>query len=181
MASLNKVFLVGNLTRDPELRYTPQGSAVCEFGLAVNRIFTASDGTQKKDVCFIDVNVWGQQAENCNRYLQKGAQALVEGRLQMDSWEDKGSGAKRSKIRVVAERIQFLSPRGGNSSGESDESSQTGESASQPPQQKRNEPASQRRNPEASPKASDAEAPPPMPKPEEIFEPDANQEDNIPF
>lgn len=113
MASLNKVFLIGNLTRDPELRRTPSGSAVVEIGLAVNRTFTTSSGETRDDTAFVDVVVWGRQAEACAQYLQKGAPLLVEGRLQYDSWEDQQSGQKRSRLRVVAERTQFLGrPRG---------------------------------------------------------------------
>jgi len=103
MSSLNKVFLLGNLTREPELRYTPGGSAVGEFGLAVNRKFN-----DKEEVCFVDIVVWGKQAETCHRYLEKGVSVLIEGRLQLDQWQDKESGAKRSRLRVVAERVQFL-------------------------------------------------------------------------
>jgi single-strand DNA-binding protein len=108
MASLNKVFLMGNLTRDPEVRYTPGGAAVCELGLAVNRRYT-SNNQEHEEVCFIDVVVWGKQAESSGRYLEKGAPVLIEGRLQLDQWQDKNSGANRSKLRVVAERVQFLS------------------------------------------------------------------------
>lgn len=113
MASLNKVFLIGNLTRDPELRRTPSGSVVTEIGLAVNRTFTKASGETRDDTAFLDIVVWGRQAETCAQYLQKGAPLLVEGRLQYDSWEDQQSGQKRSRIRVVAERTQFLGrPRG---------------------------------------------------------------------
>jgi single-strand DNA-binding protein len=111
MASLNKVFIMGNLTREPELRHTPGGSAVCELGLAVNRKYM-SNNQEQEEVCFVDVVVWGKQAESCGRYLEKGAPALIEGRLQLDQWQDKTSGANRSKLRVVAERVQFM-PRGG--------------------------------------------------------------------
>ena len=119
MASLNKVFLIGNLTRDPEVRYTPSGAAVCEFGLAVNRKYTANN-QEHNETCFVEIVVWGKQAESCGRYLEKGAPALIEGRLKFDQWQDKNSGAKRSKLQVVAERVQFLSrgerrsPDGGN-------------------------------------------------------------------
>ena len=111
MASLNKVMLIGNLTRDPELRYTPSGTAVAELGLAVNREYT-KDGQRVKDVCFIDVTTWTATAENCAKYLSKGSPLFVEGRLHMDSWENK-QGEKRTKLKVVAERVQFLgSPSG---------------------------------------------------------------------
>ena len=110
MAALNKVMLIGNLTRDPELRYTPSGTAVAELGLAINREYT-KEGQRVKDVCFIDVTTWTSTAENCAKYLTKGSPLFVEGRLQMDSWENK-QGEKRTKLKVVAERAQFLgSPR----------------------------------------------------------------------
>jgi len=106
MASLNKVFLIGNLTRDPELRYTPSGTAVNKFGLAINRIYT-QDGEKKEDTCFVEIVTWGKTAENCQNYLSKGRPILVEGRLQFSSWETP-EGQKRSKLEVVAERVQFL-------------------------------------------------------------------------
>lgn len=111
MASLNKVFIMGNLTREPEVRHTPSGSAVCDLGLAVNRKYMANNQEQE-EVCFVDVIVWGKQAESCGRYLEKGSPALIEGRLQLDQWQDKNSGASRSRLRVVAERVQFM-PRSG--------------------------------------------------------------------
>lgn len=111
MASFNKVLLMGNLTREPEIRYTPNGSAVCEFGMAINRTYT-SNNEKKEEVCFVDINVWGKQAETCSRYLQKGSPLFVEGRLQLDQWNDKETGKSRSKLRVVAERTQFLGSPG---------------------------------------------------------------------
>ncbi|HOW35609.1 MAG TPA: single-stranded DNA-binding protein [Candidatus Omnitrophota bacterium] len=107
MASLNKVLLIGNLTRDPELRYTPSGMAVTNLGLAVNRKFKNKNGELKEETCFITVVSWGKQAEVCNQYLQKGRPVCVEGRLQSRSWETK-EGQKRNTIEVQAERIQFL-------------------------------------------------------------------------
>jgi single-strand DNA-binding protein len=114
MASLNKVFLIGNLTRDPELRYTPSGSAVCEFGMAMNRVYT-SNNERKEEVCFVDVNVWGRQAESCDKYLKKGDPLFVEGRLHLDQWTDKETQKQRSRLRVVAERTQFLGSPGRSS------------------------------------------------------------------
>lgn len=112
MASLNKVFLIGNLTRDPELRYTSGGAAVADLNLAVNQKFTSKTGELKTDVCFVSVTVWGKQAEACGEYLVKGSSLFVEGRLQLDSWEGK-DGQKRNRIRVVAQRAQFIGrPRG---------------------------------------------------------------------
>jgi len=106
MANLNKVFLIGNLTRDPELRYTPNGTAVVNFGIAVNRRFTDSNGEKKEETCFVRVVVFGKQAESCNQYLSKGRLVFIEGRLQYRSWEV--GGEKRSTLDVIAERVQFL-------------------------------------------------------------------------
>jgi single-strand DNA-binding protein len=111
MASLNKVFLIGNLTKDPELRYTPNGTAVTNLRLAVNRRFKDRTGELKEDTCFVTVTAWDKQAEICNQYLQKGRQVFVEGILQSRSWETTDK-QKRSTIDVRAERIQFLGPKG---------------------------------------------------------------------
>jgi single-strand DNA-binding protein len=107
-ASLNKVFLMGNLTRPPELRYTPSGTAVADLRLAVNRNYTTQSGEKRDEVCFLTVVVWGKQAESCGEYLDKGSQIFVEGRLQTRDWEGK-DGQKRSVTEVVAERVQFMS------------------------------------------------------------------------
>ena len=107
MASLNKVFLIGNLTRPPELRYTPSGTAVADLRLAVNRAYTTQGGEKREEVCFLTVVVWGKQAESCGEYLDKGSPILVEGRLQTREWEAK-DGGKRTVIEVVAERVQFM-------------------------------------------------------------------------
>jgi single-strand DNA-binding protein len=112
MADLNKVFLMGRLTFDPELRYTPGGSAVTELRMAVNRSWTGRDGERKEESLFIDVTVWERQAENCCQYLKKGSQVHIEGALKMDTWDDKTTGEKRSKIKVQADRVQFLDRRG---------------------------------------------------------------------
>jgi single-strand DNA-binding protein len=121
MASYNKVLLVGNLTKDPELRYTPQGAAVANLRLAVNRRYKDRNQELKEEVCFITVVVWNKQAEICNQYLHKGSSLLVEGRLQSRSWED-NTGAKRNIIEVRAERVQFLgSPGQTKSQGASEE------------------------------------------------------------
>jgi single-strand DNA-binding protein len=108
MASLNKVLLIGNLTRPPELRYTPSGTAVADLRLAVNRSFTTQSGEKRDESLFISIVVWSKQAENCAEYLDKGSQIFVEGRLQSRDWEGK-DGQKRTVIEVVAERVQFLS------------------------------------------------------------------------
>ncbi len=115
MASYNKVMLIGNLTRDPEVRYTPKGSAVCDIGLAVNRVYTSDSGEKVEEVTFVDVVLWSKMAELAGKYLHKGRPVFIEGRLQMDSWEDKATGQKRTRLRVVGEQMQFLgSPQGGD-------------------------------------------------------------------
>ena len=130
MANLNKVLLMGNLTRDPEVRYTPKGTAVTELGIAVNRIYTGENGEKREEVTFVDVTVWGRTAENVGEYLRKGRPVFIEGRLQLDSWEDKQSGQKRNKLKVVADNVQFLGSRGsGGASGgpeEGDEAPRSG-------------------------------------------------------
>ncbi len=107
MASLNKVFLMGNLTRDPELRYTPAGLAVASFGIAINRAWTAKTGEQKEDVCYVDVNIFGRRAEVVGEYFSKGNPIFIEGHLQFHQWETK-DGQKRSTLRVTAENFQFI-------------------------------------------------------------------------
>src|SRR5262245_8065077 len=107
MASLNKVFLIGNLTRAPELRYTPSGTAVADLRLAVNRNYTTQSGEKRDETCFLTVVVWGKQAETCGEYLDKGSPVMVEGRLQTRDWETK-DGQKRNVVEAVAERVQFL-------------------------------------------------------------------------
>ena len=107
MASLNRVFLIGNLTRTPELRYTPSGTAVADLRLAVNRNYTTQGGEKREETCFLTVVVWGKQAESCGEYLDKGSPIMVEGRLQTRDWETK-DGQKRSVVEVVAERVQFM-------------------------------------------------------------------------
>jgi single-strand DNA-binding protein len=111
MASFNKVILMGNLTRDPELRYTPKGTAIAKIGLAVNRVWTTETGEKKEEVTFVDVDVFGRTAENVGQYMRKGSPILVDGRLRLDQWDDKQTGQKRTKLGVVAETVQFL---GGN-------------------------------------------------------------------
>lgn len=108
MANLNKVQLIGNLTRDPEVKYTPKGMAVAELGMAINRYYTPDGGERREETTFVDVTLWGKQAELAGQYLKKGRPVYIEGRLQLDSWEDKQSGQKRSKLRVVGESMQFL-------------------------------------------------------------------------
>jgi single-strand DNA-binding protein len=115
-ANLNKVFLMGNLTRDPEVRYTPKGTAVGEFGLAINDSYKAQDGTIKESVTYVDIEVWSRQAETCKQYLSKGRPVFIEGSLKFDQWESP-EGQKKSKLRVRAERVQFLGSPGGAQGG----------------------------------------------------------------
>ena len=112
MASFNKVILAGNLTRDPELRYTPQGRAVARITLAVNRTWKNETGETKEEVSFVDVDVWGRQAEVISQYMKKGRPLLVEGRLKQDTWEDKNTKQKQSKLKVVLEGFTFIDTRG---------------------------------------------------------------------
>jgi len=117
MAYLNKVFLIGNLTRDPELRVTPKGTSICQFGIAVNRQFKDESGATRDETTFVDIEAWGKQGELVSKYLTKGSLAMVEGRLKLDQWDDKTSGQKRSKMKVVLDTVQFLSTRGGGGGG----------------------------------------------------------------
>lgn len=119
MANLNKVMLIGNVTRDPEIKYTPKGSAVTDLGIAVNRVYTPEGGEKREETTFVDVTLWGRQAEIAGEYCKKGRSIYIEGRLQLDSWEDKASGQKRSKLRVVGENFQLLGPRPGGGGGHS--------------------------------------------------------------
>ena len=114
MANVNKVMLLGNITRDLEVRYTPTGTAVCDLGMAVNRIRTGDNGERIEEVTYVDVTLWGRQAELAGQYLSKGRSVFIEGRLQLDQWDDKQTGQKRSRLRVVGENMQFI---GGNSGG----------------------------------------------------------------
>ncbi len=131
MADLNRVFLIGRLTQDPELRSTPGGAHVSDLRLATSRKYTTKDGERREEKLFIDVTVWNRQAENCAQYLKKGRQIHVEGYLKMDSWDDRNTGEKRTKIKVEADHVQFLDsrqddgPGGGGGGGDSydDESS----------------------------------------------------------
>lgn len=117
MASFNKVMLLGNCTRDPEVKYTPKGTAVTDLGLAVNRVYTADNGEKREETTFVDVTMWGRQAEIAGEYLKKGRPVFIEGRLQLDTWDDKQTGQKRSKLRVVCENFQLLGSREGGGEG----------------------------------------------------------------
>src|ERR1700716_267719 len=136
MASFNKVILLGNLTRDPEVRYTPKGSAVCDLVIAVNRVYTLDNGEKREEVTYVDVTLWSRLAEIAGEYLKKGRPVFIEGRLQLDTWDDKQSGQKRSKLKVVGEGLQLLGSRpgggGGGGGGGGDEESSGASRASRP-------------------------------------------------
>ena len=117
MASFNKVLLMGNLTRDPQLKYLPSQTAVAEFGLACNRKFRTANGEDREEVTFVDVTAFGKQAEVINQYMTKGKPIFIEGRLKYDQWEDKNGGGKRSKLTVVIENFQFIGGRDGAGAG----------------------------------------------------------------
>ena len=139
MANVNKVMLLGNITRDLEVRYTPKGTAVCDLGMAVNRIRTGDNGERIEEVTYVDVTIWGRQAELAGQYLSKGRSVFIEGRLQLDQWDDKQTGQKRSRLRVVGENMQFIGGQGGsggNQGGSSAPSQQAPPSEQQqaPPQ-----------------------------------------------
>ena len=159
MANFNKVILMGNLTRDPELRYTPKGTAIAKFGLAINRTWKSETGETKEEVTFVDIDVFGRTAENVAQYLRKGSPAFIEGRLKLDTWEDKTTQQKKSKMGVVAEVVQFLS------SGRGAEGAAAGMGESRPrPAAAPARPVA----PSASPAPVESDGPPP-------------EEDDVPF
>ena len=129
MANLNKVMLIGNLTRDPELRHTPKGNAVGDISIAVNRRVQDGNGGWKDETTFVDVTIWGNTAENAHKYLSKGRGVFVEGRLQLDTWDDRETGKKRSKLKVVGEVLQFLPDGKGGGTRPSQESNVSGSSS----------------------------------------------------
>lgn len=151
MANFNKVMLMGNLTRDPEVRYTPKGTAIATIGLAVNRVWSNEAGEKKEEVTFVDVDVWGKQAETIGQYMGKGKPIFIEGRLKLDSWDDKESGQKRSKLKVVCESFQFIGAPKGNA-----------EFSDKPPARSAGKPQSR-------------------PAPAEDAPPEGGGDDNIPF
>src|SRR6202795_1054773 len=136
MANLNKVLLLGNVTRDPEVRYTPKGSAVCDLGVAVIRAYTTESDEKREEGTFLYVTLWGRTAEIAGEYLKKGRPVFIEGRLQLDTWDDKQSGQKRSKLKVVGEGLQLIGSRpgggGGGGGGDEEGSSPPRESNSPP-------------------------------------------------
>jgi len=154
---------MGNLTRDPEVRYTPKGSAVTDIGLAVNRSYTLDNGERREEVTFVDVTIWGRQAELAGQYLFKGRPVFIEGRLQLDSWEDKNTGEKRNKLRVVCDSMRFIGSRnenqegGGGSGGNAAAQSQGNAPPAAIPQ------AAATQAPQSPPPATSAPAPAPAP------------------
>ncbi|MEP6698923.1 MAG: single-stranded DNA-binding protein [Verrucomicrobiota bacterium] len=120
MSSFNQVILLGNVTRDPEIRYTPKGTAVTELGMAMNRVYSGEGGEKREEVTFVDVTLWGRTAEIAAEYAKKGRPVMIEGRLQLDSWDDKQSGQKRSKLKVVGESLHLIGGRPGGG-GESEQ------------------------------------------------------------
>ncbi len=160
MASFNKVILLGNLTRDPELRYTPKGMAVARLGMAVNRSYKSESGETREEVTFIDIDAWGKQAELISQYLRKGSPLFMEGRLKLDQWDDKQSGQKVTKLRVVMETFQFVGgPRSGDGPGGGGPGPSTGPSSAPAPRPAR---------PAAPAPAPDSDGPPP-------------EDDDVPF
>jgi single-strand DNA-binding protein len=149
MPSLNKVMLMGNLTRDPEVRHTPKGSAVADFAIAVNRTWTNDNGQKQEEVTFVDVVLWARLAEIASQYLTKGSPVFVEGRLQLEQWDDKQTGQKRSRMRVVGESLQML---GGKKEGE-------GQSPRQEQRQRPTAQAQQRQAPATSDGMDDQDIP----------------------
>lgn len=162
MANFNKVYLMGNLTRDPELRYTPKGQAVAKLGLAVNRRYTTESGEAREEVTFVDIDAWGKQAEVISQYCKKGKPLFVEGRLKLDQWDDKTTGQKRSALRVHLEGFQFI---GGPQTGDGGGAPGMGGGGAPAPRPA-SRPASPARPSEPSPSESDG--PPP-------------EEDDVPF
>ncbi len=166
MPNLNKVMLMGNLTRDPEVKYTPKGTAICELGMAINRTYSTDQGEKREEVTFVDVELFGRTAEVAGEYLKKGRPIFVEGRLKLDQWDDKQTGQKRSKMKVVGDRIEFLGSREGGGApagGGGEEYSENRPAASAP----------------AARRAPPKPAAPPRPAPDADL--DGGEEDDIPF
>ena len=126
MPDFNKVFLMGHLTRDPEIRHTQSGTAICSFGMAINRKWKGKDDRDGEEVCFVDLTAWGKTGEVINEYCHKGSPLFVEGRLKLDQWEDKQSGQKRSKLGVTLESFQFLGSKGEGAAGSGQSSPRSG-------------------------------------------------------
>ena len=149
MPNLNKVQLMGNITRDPEVRYTPKGTAVTDIGLAINRNYSTDDGDRREETTFVDITFWGRQAEVIGEYMKKGRPLYVEGRLQLDQWEDKNSGQQRSRLKVIGDNFQFLGGRdeGGQRGGGQGQQSSQQVAPQQQPQQSQQSQQSQQQAP----------------------------------
>ena len=173
MPNLNKVMLMGNITRDPEVRYTPKGTAVTDISLAVNRSYTLDDGERREETTFVDVTYWGRQAEVIGEYMKKGRPIYVEGRLQLDQWEDKNTGQNRSRLKIVGDNFQFLGGRDGNSGGGEGQQQQ-----SAPPQQQSAPPEQLQ---QAPPLQQQQSSPPPEQQQPTGYEPIQDEDDDIPF
>jgi len=132
MASYNRVVLLGNCTRDPEVKYTPKGTAVTELGLAVNRYYSTDGGEKREETTFVDVTLWGRPAEIAGEYIKKGRPVMIEGRLQLDTWDDKQTGQKRSKLKVIGENLQLLGSRDGGEGGGGGDSASRSSGAGKP-------------------------------------------------
>lgn len=177
MPNLNKVQLMGNITRDPEVRYTPKGTAVTDISLAINRNFSGDDGERREETTFVEITFWGRQAEIIGEWMKKGRPIYVEGRLQLDSWEDKTSGQQRSRLKVIGEKFEFLGGRddtGGSSSGGSSRSSNPAPQSSN----QRDDDPSERREEEAPREQYSA---PPQQSGGQSQRPPAEEDDDIPF
>jgi len=166
MANLNKVMLIGNLTRDPEVRYTPKGTAVTDLGLAVNRNYTTETGEKREETTFVDITLWGRQAEVVGQYMKKGRPIYIEGRLQMDTWQDKQTGQNRSKLKVVGENFQFLGGRddsagdgGGGQYRQSQPAHDQGGQQAPPPQQQQSDAPPQNQGGGAPPQEEEDDIP----------------------
>jgi single-strand DNA-binding protein len=187
MPDLNKVFLMGRLTFDPELRRTPSGTAVSELRMASSRSWTGRDGERREETLYIDVTVWDRQAETCCQYLRKGSAIHVEGYLRVDTWDDKTTGEKRSKIRVQADRVQFLDSRrgdGGDAGGVTDDELEGRASAGREPAGRRAPSASPGEPRGQSNGAGPGRAPYPSttnPRSRPATEPEERDEEDIPF
>ena len=150
MPNLNRVMLMGNLTRDPEIKYTPKGTAIANFGIAINRVFTPEGGEKREEVTFIDLEAWGRTAEVIGEYFKKGKPIFIDGRLKLDQWDDKTTGKKMSKLRVVVESFEFLGSREGGAGGGAGGGGEEGGSQSAAPRS--SAPPPQRRAPSSPPR-----------------------------
>jgi single-strand DNA-binding protein len=181
MASLNKVMIIGNLTRDPEVKYTPKGQAIAEISLAVNRSYSTADGEKREEVTYLEVTFWGKQAEVLGQWMKKGRPLYVEGRLRLDSWEDKETGKKQSRLRITGEEFQFLGSK--NDGGGGGQYEEGGSSRGSSGGYSQNRPSSGQQRPPQNSEYDDS--PPPRNAPSQQPRPDAFppglDDDEIPF